>query len=440
MWTNPGKWARNASKTFIDIARTVKGAHVLDEVDAEVISRPTYDLMKRAKLAVADITEEAFPSQLPEKIPGLGRLYRASQDAYTAFLQRQRADIFDKYVQIAKKNGVDLSSDKELQSIGKLVNSLTGRGHLGKVEPAADAFNALFFAPRLFKSHIDTLTAHQLQKDVTPFVRKQAAINLLEIVSGTATVLALANAMWPKSVELDPRSSDFGKVKIGDTRFDVSGGMAGVITLASRLAPAMTLGAIKPKTKSTSTGTLTEMNTGEFGSRTTMDVFTDFMTNKLAPVPHAVTAILKGQDSDGNQPTPTSLAADLYAPISIQNYFEAKDEPEAANILAIIIADGLGIGTNTYGFNDNWSQNPGKELQQFKQKVGESRFQEANDKYNQEYRDWFQQVQTNRAYKELAEDDKRQLLSNKKTEIRKYIFKQYGFKYKQEKSKRLPDL
>ena len=36
-----------------------------------------------------------------------------------------------KVVQIAKKNGVDLTDQLQLESIGKLTNSLTGRGSLG---------------------------------------------------------------------------------------------------------------------------------------------------------------------------------------------------------------------------------------------------------------------------------------------------------------------
>ena len=213
LWTNPFYWTRNAIKSFQDIGKTIGGKNVIDEVKADIFSRPYYDKMKTADLAVATIEEE-FPSALPEKIPGIGRIYKAGQDAYTAFLYRQRADIFGKYLEIAERSGVDIDDKMQLKSIGKLVNSLTGRGALGVLEPAADVVNNVFFSPRLLKSNIDVLTAHIGDPKVSAFAKKQAAANLVKIISGTAAVLLIAGAAVPGSVDWDPRSANFGKVLI----------------------------------------------------------------------------------------------------------------------------------------------------------------------------------------------------------------------------------
>src|SRR3990167_9557991 len=48
LWTNPSIWWKNALKTWDDAWRTFKGEKVMDEVNADVVSRPTYDLMKKA--------------------------------------------------------------------------------------------------------------------------------------------------------------------------------------------------------------------------------------------------------------------------------------------------------------------------------------------------------------------------------------------------------
>src|SRR6201999_101121 len=109
--------------------------------------------------------------------------YKASENAYTGFVQRTRADVFDRYIQIAQQTGVDLNDD-ELRSIGKLVNSLTGRGNLGKVEPAAGVINNFFFSPRMIKAHVDTLLQPISGAGGSNFVRKEAAKNLLKIISG----------------------------------------------------------------------------------------------------------------------------------------------------------------------------------------------------------------------------------------------------------------
>lgn len=336
LWTHPTIWAKNAKQSFQNIWDTFGGKAVMDELNADIVSRPTYSLMQKAKLAVGTI-EEAYPSHLKplNKVPVLGKAFKASENAYTAFVHKTRADVFDKYIEMAEQYGVNLKDKAELESIGKLVNSLTGRGHLGGLERSADTVNNVFFSPRFLKSQIDTLTGHQLQKGVTPFVRKQAALNLLKIVSGTAGVLFVANAVKPGSVEWDSRSSDFGKIKIGSTRFDVSGGMASVVTLASRL--------IRNSTKSK--GKVKKL--GGYGN-TRVDKIYSFFENKLSPAGSVIKDILKGKDFDGNKPTFGNELKNLYMPLPVSNYSELKDNPDSANILAAMIADALGIGTNTY--------------------------------------------------------------------------------------------
>lgn len=337
MLTNPAIWAKNAAQSFVDIAKTVGGKEVMDEVKADIVSRPTYDLMKKAKLAIGT-TEEAFPTTLPEKIPVLGRLYKASENAYTGFIYRQRADIFDKYLAIAKKAGVDVTDKTQLESIGKLVNSLTGRGDLGTVgERAASAVNNIFFSPRFLKSNIDTLTAHQFQKGVTPFVRVQAAQNLVKIIGGTAAVLAIANAVSPGSVETDPRSSNFGKIKINGTTFDVSGGMGSVLTLAAKLATM--------SSKSSTTNKVTPLNSGKYGAQTGLDTIVSFAEGKLAPLASVAADVLRGADFNGNKPTVFNEANNLLTPLPLTNAYQLS-QAKNAPVLAGIIADALGVSVN----------------------------------------------------------------------------------------------
>jgi len=431
LWTNPGIWTKNAIKSFGDIGKTIGGKNVINEVKADIVSRPNYDRMRKSKLAIATIEEE-FPSGLPEKIPVLGRLYKASQDAYTGFLYKQRADIFDKYMEIAERSNIDIDDKTQLESIGKLVNSLTGRGALGVLEPSANIINNVFFAPRLLKSHIDVLTAHIGDPKVSAFAKKQAAVNLVKIVSGTAAILVIAGAAMPGSVEWDPRSADFGKIKIGNTRFDVSGGMASVITLAARL--------ITNSTKSSTTGLVKELGTGEFGASTRLDVIYNFFENKLAPMYSVIKSLATGRDFEGKKPTLGSILRDLFAPIITTNYQELKDDPESADMLLAMMAEGTGISTSTYSGNVDWSQNPGVVLQQFKEKVGEKRFKLLNEEFNNKFNLWFKLMQTNSKYKALSDEDKQKVITKKKTEIKNDIFKKNFFKYKSVPTKKLPNL
>lgn len=335
LFTQPKIWRKNALQTFKDMIDQFGGKAVRDEVMAEVLSRPNAlnGLYAKEKLAVGNI-EEAFPTSLPEKIPGLGRAFSASQAAFEGFQFRTRADVFDKYVEIAEKTGADI------EGIGKVANALTGRGHLSGLEPSANFMNNVFFSPRFLKSNIDLLTVHAFDKGISPFARKQAATNMIKVVGGVGLILTIANAVDPGSVEIDPRSSDFGKIKVGDTRFDVAGGMASLVTLASRLGTM--------SSKSSTTGKVYPLNAGGYGSRNGLDVASDFLLGKLAPLPAVVRDYFKGEDFQGNKPTLKSTAINLVAPLPITNAYEASKNPNAAPALMRIILDGLGIGASTY--------------------------------------------------------------------------------------------
>lgn len=359
LMTHTGDWRRNAMQSFKDIYDSLGGKKTLQSVNADAFSRENAlnGYYKKAKLAVG-VTEEAYPSSIPEKIPGYKRLYQASQEAYAGFLYRQRMDIFDKYIDVAKKTGVELN-DKELANIGEMVNSLTGRGTFGaKYETGAiNDINNIFFSPRLIKSHFDVLgyqaAKNALTKEGSKFVAKEAAKNLLKIISGTAAVLTVAKMANPNSVSLDPRSSDFGKIKIGNTRFDVSGGMGSLVTLASRLMPTKNKGKWGRYSKSSTTGKISEIGSDTYGSKQGRDVIFDFAENKLSPMAALVNHLaIKGRDFKGNKPTVAGEVKSLVAPIGVQNLFENAKDPKAANLVLTTIADALGISTNTYGKED----------------------------------------------------------------------------------------
>jgi len=342
LFTHPKTWLKNSVNSFKDIVQVFGGRAVMDEVRAEVNSRPNAlsGLYKKEGLAVG-VTEEAFPTSLPEKIPIAGRIFKASETAFTAFQYRTRADIFDRYYDIAQKLGADITG------IGKISNSLTGRGTFGqRGESAASIVNNVFFSPRLIKSHIDLLTAHAFDSGISPFARKQAAINLVKVISGIAGVLTIANAVKPGSVETDPRSADFGKIRVGDTRFDVTGGMSSLVTLASRL--------ITMSSKSSTTGKVTQLNaktkTGApmYGAQTGKDVVVNFLENKLSPMASVIKDLLEGADFNGNSPTPVNELKNLLEPIPVATYEELKKNPKSADILMSMILDALGISVNTY--------------------------------------------------------------------------------------------
>lgn len=341
LFTNPDIWIKNFLKSWGDIGKELGGIDSSIPVKADIYSRQNAlnGKYQRMKLAVGIATEEAFPSSLPTKIPILGRLFKASESAYNNAALRIRADLADRVIRQAEKNGIDMTDSFQAESLGKLVNSMTGRGSIGKFEAVGKELNAALFSIKFLKGNIDTLTVHALDK-MSGYARLQAAKNLLKIVASTAGILYIADQLWPGSVEKDPRSSNFGKIKIGDTRFDISGSMAGINTLVSRL--------ITGKTKSSITGKVTELGGDKYGALTRMDILYNFAEGKTSPALKTVIDQLKGKNFQGEKPTLKSTIIGVGVPLPIMTYDELQKNPNSADLFLSMILSELGIGVNTY--------------------------------------------------------------------------------------------
>jgi hypothetical protein len=252
---------------------------------------------------------------------------------------------------------------KQAEGIGALVNAMTGRGNITLGQGQADIINAAFFSLRFLKANFDTLTAHRggyaiEEGPARDFVRKEAAQNLAKIVGGMAAILFTAEQLWPGSVDADPRSANFGKIRIGDTRFDITGGMGSLVTLASRLVPTMHNGKWSFWNKSSTTGKYTDLRSGKFGQSTALDVVENFWEGKLSPAAGLLRDVWKGESFGGEKITPESVAQNLLLPIGIQTAQDALNDPKSAPLLATVILDGLGIGASTYP--DHKSHKPQK--------------------------------------------------------------------------------
>lgn len=418
MVTHPKIWLKNSKQSFIDVYNSLKSEHSADEVARasaiDIMSRENYQngLYQKYKLALG-VLEEEFPSTLPEKIPGIKRLYKASENAFNLFMYRTRADIFDLLYKTAEENGV--STD----GLGVFVNSLTGRGSLGFAEPVAKAVNNLFFSPRFLKSNIDILTAGVLNKNRSAFVKKEAAKATLAYIGFVSLVLLLANAFDEDSVEEDPRSSDFGKIRINNTRFDMSGGAGNLVVLLSRL--------ISKSTKSSTTGIVRELG-NKFGQQSVGDVFTNFVEGKLSPAAHLMMDVYRGYDFTGKPVDKKYLMMNGLLPIPAQNAFENLDDEETAVYLAGLIADFFGVGTSVYSPKEDWNQKNTKEMVELKDKVGQERFDELNAEFNDRWATFIKDTRRSDSYKQMDDGEKEAYVRSEKRKIKKEILKKgkYG--------------
>jgi len=357
LYNHPFIWVKNFAKSWGDIGKELIGRDAMLAIRADVYSRPNavngkYEAMK---LDVGVDTEEAFPSHILTHIPGVGRLAKAAESAFNGAALRLRADIGDIVIRNAERNGHDMSVPAVAQPLGRIVNSMTGRGNIGGLDKYGKQINATIFSIKFLKANVDTLTAHQFQKDITPYARKVAAMNLVRIIGSTAGILTLAKLLLgDDAVEEDPRSTDFGKIKVGDTTYDITGGMASVVTLAARMVPTMHDGEMGWYTKNRK-GEVVPLGTGKYGSRDPLDVFWDFWEGKAAPYTALLRDMYRGKDFKGRQtyveghrivPTWRTVYGTV-APIPLQQFEENMKNPNVSSLLMTTIADALGFSTNT---------------------------------------------------------------------------------------------
>lgn len=429
---NPTAWWKMAKGSLEDFYKTLKGQTPEDVVMANVYSDPDYINGNYKKAGINFGIEEEVPTKILEKVPVAGRIFKASDVAFTDSAIRARQSLFKMYTKVYKATNTPID-DALLRDIGTQVNAITARGRVDKIG-TSQPVKMLMWAPRMLKADWDILTAHTFGLGLETTVgKKMAAKTIFSVVVITAAITAIAKSMGA-DVETDPRSSDFLRIKVGNTRFNMPliRGMPQIVTLAARV--------LTQESKSSTTGLISKLNTGEFGSKSLWDVGIDFLVNKTTPPARVVIDWARGKNFSGQKPTVLNTLFGIL-PISVQNFVQLKDQKTIEAAIGSFL-DLFGEGSVTYNNKTDWNVNPGAELQQFKEKVGQDKFKQANDEFNQVFDQKFKQLQDRIQYKVLSDDNKQKAITQLRSDIKSQVFKKYNFKYKQPKTKpfKLPKL
>jgi len=223
---------------------------------------------------VINTREEAIASSLAERIPGYGRYVMASNRAYTGFLNDLRHVKFEQIMDGAIASGKDPTIDQVLgKHIADFVNNATGRGSLkylgGKVnlEPIAGILGNSLYSPRALSARLAFANPSNYTT-MDPLVRKEYWKGLARIGASWGAFTGLASLMPDVSVSLDANNTDFGKIRIGNTRIDPGAGWQQLMVLAHRELP-----------QSLGGGGVTS-STGPAGSQ---GHFTEFGSSPVAP-------------------------------------------------------------------------------------------------------------------------------------------------------------
>lgn len=335
-----GHPARSA-KSIVPMLRAFASERAAHDINKEIDSRPNAPLYAKSKLYISQPEgaslskkEEAFMSKWAEKIP----FVKGSSRAYSTFLNKLRADSFDAMVAGLSKNGE--ATLEEAKAIANFVNVATGRGGLGSAEQAAVPLATLFFAPRYVTSRFQLLAGQPLFGG-NARTRKMVAAEYARFLIGLGVFYSLFAAMGG-DIEEDPRSTDFGKVKFGETRIDPLAGLSQSTVIIAQLASG--------KKKKASSGEVVAIRGEEvpFGGETAYEVATNFLRKKLAPAPGALVDVMHGKDVIGNEVTPGSAIAKLLTPLTGKDIYEEMEQNGVPTGTALGLMALFGFGVQTH--------------------------------------------------------------------------------------------
>lgn len=333
-FSHPIKAARIVGATL----RSFASEKIALTEEQRIWHRPNAHLYARDKLYLPKIfearlsaQEEMVMSRLASRIPGI----RASNRAYITFLNRARVEYYDAMTEgWAFKQGAPTAAEGRI--IAQAVNTASGRGSLGRFEPAGEFLSTVLFSPRLLVSRFQILAGQPFYGG-NARTRKAIATEYARTLVGVGAAYGLATLAGAE-IETDSRSSDFGKFKWGNTRLDPLMGLAQVTVLVSRLTTG--------ETKGLRTGKITDLRADrpKFGQADSADVIARFLRTKIAPALGLGLDVVTGSNVVGEPVTPGSVAKDILVPISYGDILAVMEEQGIPRGTALELLNLLGMG------------------------------------------------------------------------------------------------
>lgn len=405
---------REFGRAFKDMFKSLFSDEGYRSAVQAMAQKPTFKLARESGLALAEIgsalnkTEERFlgsgviermGTAARKKMPGLvGKAIdlvpqgiKVTQRAYTGFLNKLRADTFDRMVNDAAKLGLYndaetgetnlWANDKLSGDIARYVNIATGRGTLkGLAESNASILNATFFSPRLMSARLAlfdprtylsipeklrpalektkmpfskaTILEPGSQPKVSKFVRHRAIKDAARFFGLYTTATALSKFVLDQEVGSDPRSADFTKIKSGNTRVDLAGGIGSYARTAIQLSQPLfkKLGIIdEAYLVSSSSGKKTKMG-GGYSETSLLDILYRFFSQKENPIVSSLTTVLSQSDPQGGPVNAKREVVERITPIIAQDLVELyKDDPDGLKMAVMGLLTLFGAGVQTYG-------------------------------------------------------------------------------------------
>jgi hypothetical protein len=273
-----------------------------------------------------------------EKLGPLGRgvsgIVAGSERAYTYY---QNAALLDMY----KTGKVFLKdvgewNEKSAQELAKFSNDAVSRTKIPLGEGAQNILTGVFFSPQMQASRAKILSdpfGFRYSTKTGAYARKELG---RAVAMGMTLMSAAYNsaqaAGYNATIESDPRSSDFGKVRVGNATIDVWGGYQQMVRAGAQFA----------------SGQYKAVSSGRVSKRDRLDTLVQFIRSKLAPGPSLALTLATGKDMIGRESSSVEgigrAVSNATAPMSARDLFDLwKENPVLAAAAAVPLAMGMNI-------------------------------------------------------------------------------------------------
>lgn len=287
-------------------------------------------------------------TRLVEKLPWV----KPSERVYNVPINVLRGKVYQQYATNMWKAGE--RNPQAYKDVLDVIDHATGWSDF-KMGQIASGINA-FYSPRNTAARFQVLFDPFIKSGslLQPSARQLAARNLVGFVSANITLLGAMSASGilagkalgipnPVSVELDPRSTDMWKGRIGNMRVDMTGGFGSIIRLVARLAP---LATGNPAQVKNAAGRIENADAGYLVDQ--------FIRGKMGPVPGMIwdaLGIPGGEAYAADFKSKSGLRTAAFnnlTPFFVQDVVEAwrEQSPTAAAIAAPVSF--FGGSVNTY--------------------------------------------------------------------------------------------
>lgn len=321
-------------------------------IEEWIKAMPEYSIFVRSKLDFTEQggkmtrREELIKSNVGKHIYGIG----ASERAFVTGLNFIRAASMKKFLDAHTAAYGRPATLAEEKVYANAINTFTGRYPLGKHAGWVQGWSGtVFWALRLQLSRLQTLALQPIWggegslKD-TWRARYRVAGKYARFLAASGSVFALAGIYnlfadddEKITIEVDPRSSEFLKLKFGKkTLIDPVGGLQQFVVLSSRL--------ISGEMKNQRGKIVSIRGDRKAFAQDTYQEAARFVRKKFAPVHGVFWNIATGEKVIGQKTTPLSVAADLTMPLVLNDIWDAAQEHGVAGTSFLGLLSALGFG------------------------------------------------------------------------------------------------